>query len=199
MSNKKINVRKLTMTGMLAAVSTVLMFLSFSVPLMPSYIKFDFSELPALIAAFSMGPISGIAVCLVKNLVNLFFTQTGGIGELCNFILGVLFVVPAGLIYNKMKNQKGAIIGSLIGAVTMAVVSVFINYFIVYPIYTAFMPMEAIIQSYKVILPSIENLWQALIIFNMPFTFMKGLASVIITLFVYKKLSPVIKGNYNKK
>ena len=76
---KRINVRKMTMTAMLAAVATVLMFFSFSVPLMPSFIKLDFSELPALIAAFAFGPVSGATVCLVKNLVNVLFTTTGGV------------------------------------------------------------------------------------------------------------------------
>ena len=78
----------------------------------------------------------------------------------------------------------------------MAIASVFINYFIIYPIYTAFMPMDAIIETYQAILPSVKNLWQALLIFNMPFTFIKGLCSVIITLLIYRKISPIIKGNY---
>ena len=77
MKTHRIPTRTIAMTGMLSAVSTVLMFFSFSVPLMPSFIKLDFSELPALIAAFSMGPISGAVVCLVKNLINMLFSTTG--------------------------------------------------------------------------------------------------------------------------
>ncbi len=185
----------MVMTAMLAAVSSVLMFFSFNVPLMPAFIKMDFSELPALIASFALGPISGVTVCLVKNLVNLFFTTTSGVGELSNFLLGALFVAPAGWIYSKMKRRKGALIGSLVGAVTMAIVSVFTNYYVVYPIYTAFMPMEAIMGMYQAINPAVENLWQALLWFNMPFTFLKGMASVAITFVIYKKISPIIKGN----
>lgn len=189
-----VNIRKLAMTGMLAAVSTVLMFVSFNVPLMPGFIKMDFSELPALIASFTMGPLSGVVVCLVKNLVNLLFTTTGGVGELSNFILGVMFVLPAGLIYHKMKSRKGALIGSLVGALVMAVLSVFSNYYVVYPVYTAFLPMDAILGMYQAINPSITNLWEALIYFNLPFTFIKGLCSAAITFLVYKKLSPIING-----
>ena len=100
--------RFIAVTGILGAVSTVLMMLSFSVPFMPSFIKFDFSELPALIAAFSMGPLSGVAVCLIKNLINLTMTTTGGVGELSNFILGACLVLPAGLIYKYRKNRKTA-------------------------------------------------------------------------------------------
>ncbi|MEG0839780.1 MAG: ECF transporter S component [Hydrogenoanaerobacterium sp.] len=192
--NKKLNIRKMTMTAMLAAVATVLMFFSFSVPLMPSFIKLDFSELPALLAAFTFGPASGIMVCLVKNLVNLLFTTTGGVGELSNFILGALFVFPAGFIYKKMRTRTGAILGAMVGSVVMAVLSVITNFYIVYPVYTAFLPMEAILGMYRAINPNIKGLWDALIIFNMPFTFLKGLCSVVVSFFIYKPLSPILRG-----
>lgn len=191
---KKINVRTITMTGLFGALSAVLMMFSFNVPLMPSFIKMDFSELPALIAAFSMGPLSGVMVCLVKNLINLMFSTTGGIGELSNFILGCAFVMPAGLVYKKNKNKKSAFVGALLGAVIMAVFSVFSNYFVVYPVYTMFMPMEAILGMYQAIYSGIDNLLEALIIFNMPFTFIKGMCSVLITFVIYKHISPIIKG-----
>lgn len=189
-----VHTRKMVMTAMLAAVASVLMFFSFNVPLMPSFIKMDLSELPALIAAFTMGPVSGMVVCLVKNLVNLFFTTTGGVGELSNFLLGCCFVVPAGFIYSRKKSRSGALIGSLAGAAAMAVVSVFTNYFVVYPIYTAFLPMEAIMGMYQAINPAVDNLFEALVVFNMPFTFIKGMVSVVITFLIYKKISPIIKG-----
>ncbi len=192
--NKSMNVRTITLTGLFGALSAVLMMISFNVPLMPSFIKMDFSELPALIAAFAMGPLSGAMVCLVKNLINVMFSTTGGVGEFSNFILGCAFVIPAGLIYKRNKSKRSALIGSLIGAVFMAVFSVFSNYFIVYPVYSMFMPIEAIIGMYHEIYPGINNLLQALIIFNMPFTFIKGLCSIIITFAIYKHISPIIKG-----
>ena len=115
---KKVNVRTLAMTAVLGAVATVLMFFSFSIPIiLPSFLAMDFSELPALIAAFTMGPVSGVVVCLIKNLVNLPSSGTGGAGELCNFLMGVTFVVPAGLIYKFRKDRVGAVLGSLVGAV----------------------------------------------------------------------------------
>ena len=192
--HKSMNVRTITLTGLFGALSAVLMMISFNVPLMPSFIKMDFSELPALIAAFAMGPLSGAMVCLVKNLINVMFSTTGGVGEFSNFILGCAFVIPAGLIYKRNKSKRSALIGSLVGAVFMAVFSVFSNYFIVYPVYSMFMPIEAIIGMYHEIYPGINNLLQALIIFNMPFTFIKGLCSIIITFAIYKHISPIIKG-----
>lgn len=187
-------IRRLTSIGMLSAVSFVLMFFDFSVPLMPSFIKMDISDLPALIGAFALGPIDGMIIALVKNLLHLLRTSTGGVGEISNFILSATFVMTAGFIYKFNKTRKGAIIGSLIGAFAMALFSIVSNYFFVYPVYTAFMPMEAIIGAYQAINPNVNGLLQALIMFNMPFTFIKGMVDVIITLLIYKKLSPVIKG-----
>ena len=116
---------------------------------MPSFIKLDFSEVPALIASFSMGPVSGVLVCLIKNLINVTMTTTAGAGELSNFILGVLFVVPAGLIYKFKRTRIGALIGSVVGAVIMGLMSLLTNYYIAYPVYENFMPIEAILSMYQ--------------------------------------------------
>ncbi len=188
------SVRKMAVTAVLAAAATVLMFLSFSVPLVPGFVKLDFSELPALIAAFSMGPLSGVAVCLVKNLVNVLFTYSGGVGELCNFLLGAAFVLPAGLVYRKLNSRKGAFIGSLAGAAAMALFSLPLNYFLVYPAYGLLMPMEQVLGLYQAINPNVHSLFDALLWFNVPFTFFKGLCDVLLTFLIYKKLSPILKG-----
>lgn len=192
----RINVRKMTMTAMLSAVAFILMFLDFSVPFVPGFIKMDLSELPALIGAFSMGPISGVLICLIKNLLHLFMTSTGGVGELSNFILGVCFVLPAGLVYKRRKGKKAAAIGALAGAVLMAVVSIFSNYYITYPFYFNVMelPEETVLGMYQAIFQGVDSILECLIVFNMPFTFVKGLFSVVITLLIYKPLSPIIKG-----
>ncbi len=100
-TQKVLPTRKIVMTALLGSLATVLMLLDFSVPFMPAFIKMDLSELPALIASFSIGPVSGIAVCLIKNLINLTRTSTAGIGELSNFLLGVMFVAPAGLSHRR--------------------------------------------------------------------------------------------------
>lgn len=193
-TTKAVNVRYLTVTAMLSAVAYILMFLDFSVPFMPGFIKMDLSELPALIGSFSMGPLCGVMICLVKNVLHLFITTTGGVGELSNFILGVAFVLPAGLIYKHKKKRKTALAGSLLGAVIMAVFSVVSNYFLVYPVYYNFMPEDRILAAYQLILPSMKSILQCLICFNMPFTFVKGLFSVVITFLVYKHISPILKG-----
>ena len=191
----KLNTRYLAVTGMLSAIGFILMYIEFSVPIMPGFIKADLSELPALIGAFAFGPSCGVLVCLVKNLLHLTVSSTGGVGELANFILGAVFVGTAGFIYKYKKTKMNAIIASVVGAVLMGIASFPVNLFITYPFYYNFMPKEAIITAYQAIIPSMQSIEQCLLCFNVPYTAAKGLISVVITLLVYKHLSPMLKGN----
>ena len=195
--SSRLDVRKMTVTAMLSAIAFVLMFLDTAVPIMPSFIKLDLSELPALIATFALGPVCGVIVCLIKNLLHLLITTTGGVGELSNFILGAAFVLPAGLIYQHKKTKKNAIIGAIVGALVMAIISFPSNLFIVYPVYYNFMPKDVIIAAYQALVPfaNIDSIAKCLLLFNVPFTFVKGLISAIITILIYQPLRPLLKGN----
>ena len=198
MKNAKssINIRKLVGTAMLGAVATILMYLEFPIPIMPAFIKMDVSELPALIAGFAYGPVSGVVVCLIKNLIKLPSTTTAAVGELFNFVMGALFVGTAALVYKKIKSRKGAAIGSVLGAAVMAIVSVPYNYFIVYLAYVVFygMPLDAIVGTYQAINPGVDGLLACLLTFNLPFTFFKGLVDALICFLIYKPLSPILHG-----
>ena len=195
-SSRGFSTRFLVAAAMLSAVSVVLQYIEISIPIMPSFIKLDLSDLPSLIGSFAMGPVWGVAIAGIKNLIHMLVTQSGGIGERASFLINAVFVATAGVIYSLNRTRKGALIGSLSGAAAAACISVPVNYFIVYPFYTAFMPMEAIIRAYQVIFPGIQdgNLLQCLLVFNLPFTFGKCLLSVVIVLLVYKRISPLIRG-----
>lgn len=196
---KRISTRALVVTAIMAALAFVLMLLEFSVPFVPSFLKFDFSDLPAFIVSFALSPVAGVAVELLKNLLHLPFSGTSGVGELANFLLGAAYVLPAGMIYKFRKTRSGALLASIIGTLTAAVVSFPVNYFITYPFYTNFMPLEAIIGAYSALFPWVNTLPRALLTVNLPFTVVKGAVSVVITFFIYKPLSPIIKGSKNKK
>ena len=204
-TNTKSATTKLVVTAMLVSVAFVLQYIEVSIPLVPSFLKLDFSDLPELIGAFALGPVSGVIIALIKNLLHLPFGSSMGIGELSNFILGAVFSFTAGMIYKYNKNRKGAIIGSLCGALAMAAVSVPSNYFVVYPVYAQLWAggdMNIIINMYKAILPASDNLIKSLLIFNVPFTFVKGLVVAIITFVIYKPLSNIIykmNESFNKK
>ncbi len=196
MSESQTKTRKLTVAAMLSAVAALLMFLDFSLPVIPSFVKMDVSELPALLASFSLGPSYGVLVCFIKNFFNLLFHgSTGGIGELCNFLLGAVFVGIAGLIYKKKKSRRTAILAAAVGAVVMALVSVPVNYYISYPVYAKlFGGLDQIIAAYQVLRPGTDGLLEALIVFNLPFTLAKGAIDSLLTFLIYKPLSPVLHG-----
>ena len=196
-SGSKDRVRVITVTGVLSAVAFLLQLIEIPLPmLMPTFIKFDFSDLPALIGSFALGPVCGIVIELIKNVLHaLLATGSFGVGELSNFVLGAVFVGVAGCIYRRSRSKKGALIASLAGAIVMAVISFPSNLFIVYPVYYQFMPEETILAAYQTILPGMKSIAQSLLVFNVPFTFVKGILDVAITFAVYKKISPILKGN----
>lgn len=199
MKTKKITTRALVVTAMLSAVAFVLMFIEFPIPmLIPSFVKLDISDLPALLGSFALGPIYGVVIELLKNLLHILIkgTSSAYVGELFNFLCGSFFCLAAGLIYYKKRSRKGAVIASLVGCAVMALLSLPLNYFLVYPAYVVCygMPMEAIIGMYQAILPSADSLFKCLLIFNVPFTFCKGLIDAIICFLIYKPLSPILHG-----
>ncbi len=191
----KQNIRNIAVTAIMGAIGFILMMLEFPISfLIPSFIKFDFSELPALITAFALGPWWGVLVCFIKNALHLFVGTTAGVGELSNFVLGAVFVYASGVVYKRNKSRKGALVGALTGAVLMAAISVATNYFFVYPIYAKMLiPMDAIVGMYSALLPSVDTLLEALLIFNLPFNIAKGLIDAAVCFMIYKKLSPILK------
>lgn len=198
---KRFDVRRLVFTALMAALSIVLAeFLEFKVPIMPSFMTFDFSDVPAMLASLTMGPVSGVSVCLVKNIFGCFTTKTGCVGELSNFILSACLVLPAGLLARKSANTLRAVIGCISGAVLMALVSIASNYFLVFPAYSVAFgaPIEALVGKYQIILPSVDSLMDCLIIFNMPFTFVKGFIAAVVSVLLYRKLRPVFNGLYRE-
>lgn len=194
-SNTKSTTTKLVVTAMLTAVAFILQYIEVSIPLVPSFLKLDFSDIPELIGAFAMGPVYGVIIAALKNLLHLPFGSSMAIGELSNFILGASFAFTAGIIYKYKKDRIGALIGAVAGMAVMAVISIPSNYFVVYPVYAQLWAggdMNVIINMYKMILHVSDTLIKSLLIFNVPFTFVKGLIVALVTFIVYKPLSGLI-------
>lgn len=197
---RKVDVRWLVFTALMAAVSYVLAEFEIKIPIMPSFISFDFSDAPAMLASLTMGPVSGVFVCLIKNAIGCITSSTGCVGELSNFILGVALVLPAGIIAHKKKKLSRAVIGCCVGAVTTALFGFVSNYFLIYPLFAQIgWSTEAIIGMYQKINPNVNNLAECLLIFNVPFTFVKGLIAALFSLFLYKHLRPVFSNIYREK
>lgn len=197
---QKQKTHRLAVAAMLSAVAAVLQFIEFSIPLMPGFIKLDVSDLPALLGTFSLGPVYGVVIQLVKNLLHLPFGSSAGVGEISNFLHGAVFVFVAGLVYLRHKSRRSALWGSLAGALAMAIVCVPLNYFFIYPAFVVIygLPMEGIIGMYQAILggiaevPTGNALLNCLLVFNIPFTFCKGLLDVALCFLIYKPLSPLL-------
>ena len=195
--NKPSRIRVLAFTGLMAAFSAILMQFQLSIPILPNFLKLDISDFPSLMAGYAYGPMAGVWVCLVKNVIHLTMTTTGGVGELSNFMLGVCFVVPAALIYRiGKKSKKSAFIGAIVGTLSMSVLGIFTNFYIVYPLYYYVMGLttEDLMHLYQSKLPSVQDLWQALAIFNLPLTLAKGAICTAITFLLYKYISPLLHG-----
>ena len=198
MSNtKKFDTKFMIKVAMLTAVASVIYYLDFPVPLMPSFIKLDLSNVVSLFAGFTLGPVGGLLVCLLQNVIHIAIKGMGttmGIGDIFDFVTGATYAVTASLIYVKNHTKKGALIGCCAATVLYTLVSLPLNYFVTYPIYAqAFGGMEAIMGAYQAILPDVGNLFAALCIFNVPFTLVKGVLCSVVTMVVYKPLITVLR------
>ena len=189
------SVRTLTMIAVLSAISFILAFFEFPVPLSPSFARMDLSDLPALIGAFAYGPASGVLIELVKNVLQLFTSATGGIGELANFIMGSSFAAAAGLIYRSHKTKKTAMLACLAASIVMGIMAAVVNYFLLLPAFEAFMPLDQLIASFEEFIPFIKTKLDVVLFNAFPFNLLKGIGISIVTMLLYKRLPPILKGS----
>ena len=193
----RINVRTTVKVGMLAAIAVVLMMFEIPLPFAPSFYEIDFSEVPVLIGAFSIGPLAGAVIEFVKILLNLVFTgtDTAGVGELANFVIGCSLCIPAALIYKHKKTRKSALIGMVTGTTLMVIAGCFINAYIMLPVFSAAfqLPIDALVSMGTAVNPYITNLTTFVIFAVAPFNLLKGALVSLIVLMIYKKISPIFK------
>lgn len=197
--SKKLNTKMIAQIGMLAAIAVVLMLFEIPLPFAPSFYEIDFSEVPVLIGAFTMGPLAGGIIELVKIILNLCIngTVTAGVGEFANFVIGCALVLPAAIIYKRKKTKKGAMIGLVTGTLFMTFAGCFINAYIMLPTYAkAFgMSIDALVEMGSAVNASITDLFTFVMFAVVPFNLLKGVLVSIIVLLIYKKISPILKMN----
>jgi len=193
-SKKLLNIKNMTKISILSVIAFILMQIEFPIPIFPSFLKIDLSDLPALIGGFALGPIVGILIELFKNLMHLIQTSTSGVGELANFLVGIALVVPASFIYSKDKTKKNAIIGLFVGTISMGIVGGLANYYILLPFYGNVLkfPIEAIVEMGSIINSNIVDLNSLIFYAIIPFNILKGIVLSIITMLVYKRISSLL-------
>ena len=194
MKDNAIRLRMFIGAAILSAMAFVLQLLEFPMPLSPSFARLDLSDLPALIGAFAYGPMWGMGIELIKNLLHLLNSTTGGIGELANFLMGCGLVFPAGLIYVRRKSRKSAIAGCVVGSVCMGIVSALANYYILLPMFQIFMPIDQIIDAFAEAIPLIHTKLDVVLLSALPMNIFKGF---VISLLTMKAL--FINGSPRKK
>ena len=182
--------------SVLGVISMVLMLFDVPAFFAPPFLKIDISDLPSLLGAFAIGPMAGVVVQFLKNILNLLIdgSTTGGIGELSNFLVGSTFAYVAGFIYYKKKTFKSAIIGLVLGVLSMTVFATISNYFVIFPLYAKIFgwPMDKIIGMGSAVNKFVVN-YNTLILFAVvPFNLLKGSLVSLVTILLYKKVSPIL-------
>lgn len=201
---KRTRLNTLIKISLLGVIAFILMLLEISIPIFPEFLKIDVSDLPALIGAFALGPWVGVAVELLKNILKLIIrgTNTAFVGELANFVLGAIFVMTSGMIYNRKKNKKMAAISLTVGTIVFTAAACLINIYVMLPLYvTAFhIPMDAIVAMGSKVNPLVKDMPTLVLWSIAPFNLVKGILVSAITILIYKKVSPILhnEGNYSK-
>lgn len=194
---EQFGVRALVNIGMLAAIAIILMLFEIPLPFAPSFYEIDFSEVPVMVGCFAMGPFAGALIEFVKIMLNFVFTgtDTAGVGELANFVIGCSLCVPAGLIYRRKRTRRTALAGMAVGTVTMTILGCLINAYVLLPTYAkAFgMPIDALVEMGTAVNPNITDLATFVIFAVAPFNLLKGILVSLIVFLIYKKISPIFR------
>lgn len=179
---KNMKLQKMVTVGMLAAISALLMLFQFPLPPFPAFLQIDFSDVPALLATVTLGPVAGIAVALLKNIINWFMqgSPTGvPVGHIANFVTTVLFVLPVYFIQRRMKSKKGLTFGLIVGTITMAIGMSLLNYVAFMPMYNYFLNVP--VETGAVLAKSIA-------VGILPFNIVKGVLLTIVAVVLFKAL-----------
>lgn len=193
MNRKK--VLAITKTGIFAGLSTVLYFIRFPLPMFPSFLEIQFSVLPAIIGGFTMGPVGGILIVVIKFLMSLPFSKTAYVGDFADLLIGAATVLVTSMVYQKYKSKKGGLVALLLGSLTWIVTGVLANYFILVPAYLKLFfnnDLEGFLQLCRVVIKDInaDNYMIKYILYAViPFNALIAFVVSTITFLVYKKIS----------
>ena len=193
------NTRKLAMIGMFSAIAMILHVLDFPIFFAPGFYKMDFSELPILVGSFAFGPVAGVMMEFVKILLKLCIkgTSTAFIGDLANFVVGCSLIIPASAVYSFKKTKKSAIIACIVGTLFMTVFGTAFNAVYLLPAFSKFygMPMDAILAMGTEVNPLAKegSIVSFVVACVAPMNLIKGTLVSVVTLLIYKPLSPIIK------
>lgn len=195
---KLLTTRMMAMVGMFSAIATILYLFDFPLPFAPEFYKVDFSELPVMIGSFAFGPVAGVLIEFCKVLLKILFkgSNTAFVGDLANFAVGCSLLLPASAVYEFAKTKKGAIAGCVAGTLVMTIFGSMFNALYLIPKFVVLYGMpsvETIVEMGSKINPAITNLTTFVLMAVAPLNLLKAGVISIITMLIYKPLSPIIK------
>lgn len=197
MEKKKMNVRAIAFVAMLGALSTVLMMFRMPLPFAPTFLDFDIAELPALFAGFFLGPVSGCAVVLVKNVLKLLIqgTNTAFVGDFMNIAASISFVLPASLIYRSFHTKKGAVASMTVGTLVVSVICIILNLYVSFPLYARLygMSMLDIVGMGSATNPLVHDTVTLMLCSVLPFNLVKYGVTSVVTYLVYKRCGNALR------
>ena len=186
-TGKIFTTKTMVTVSLLSTLSYVLMLLE-----SPPYIGFlrlELSDIPAIIGAFQFGPIAGVVIELIKNLVKAFTaTKTAGIGEFANFIVSAAYVIPAAIIYKNMKSKYKSLTAFGVSTIAMAAVGFLINYFVTVPLYASLYGGIENVVAAASILPAVKDKFSLVLYGITPFNLVKGVFMGIVGHYTYQLL-----------
>ena len=196
-TERVLSTRKLAMIGVFSAIAVVLHIFDFPVFFAPEFYKLDFSEIPALIGAFAFGPVAGVMIEFCKIVLKLFIkgTSTAFVGDLANFAVGCSLILPASIIYMFKKITKNAIVACVAGTLCMTVFGSAFNAIYLLPAFSKLygMPLDVIVGMGTAINGNITSVITLVIFAVAPMNLLKGGAVSLVTMLIYKPLSPILK------
>lgn len=188
-----LKVSRLTVAGMMGALAFVLMYFSFSIPVLSPFAEFDLSALAELIGGFVLGPAGAVQIILVKLLLKLVFKGTSSMftGELQALLLSLAYVLPAVLYYRRHRTKRGAAVSLALGTGCCVAAAVFTNLCIIFPFYIWLygMDWDGIVALCSAVNPLIRDVPTMVAFSVVPFNLVSRTAVSLVTMLVYKKIS----------
>ena len=193
---KNASVKTIAKVAVLGAAAFVVMLAEVPLPMFPAFYKLDFSEAVVLIGGFALGWLPSVGIEALKILLNLMFTgtSTAYVGETANFVIGLSFVIPAVLIYQKEKTKENALRGMVIGGICLIITGALLNALVLLPAYSYFyhMPMDTLIGMGSALIPAIHDRFTFVLFATAPFNLIKAVLTSLVTILVYKRISPIL-------
>ena len=194
MKNRNTKTKKLVSIALFAAIATVLMFIEFNIPMTPPFLKVDISGAVILIAVLTLGLKEAVSALLIKDLIHLLSTQTGGVGELADFIMLTAMAVALWLITRNNKDVKKVVIGCVAATAALIAAGAITNAYMLIPFYAkVMMPLEAILDMCQKVNPNITSITSYVVWGVVPFNLVKGVILSIITVLLYKKSGKMLE------